>query len=166
MRDAAFMGIMRKTLLLRLRSGLNIPVEETYGYITKLVRETHNIAKTHMADALCIAGHPEAGVSDISYLIKPVRRHNRQLHRAKILKGGIRKANQAARYVQGFRLYDKVSYQGQECFIWSRRSSGFFLLKTLDGTKIKDNVSYKKLTLSERETNYLIERRMRCSSQV
>ena len=164
MRDAAFMGIMRKTLLLRLRSELDIPVVETYGYITKLVREMHNIAKTHMADALCIAGHPEAGVSNMSYLIKPVRRHNRQLHKATILKGGIRKANQAARYVQGFRLYDKVLYQGQECFIWGRRSSGSFLLKKLDGTKIKDHVSYKKLILLERETNYLIERRVRCIS--
>ena len=30
--------------------------------------------------------------------------------------------------------------------------------------KVKDGVNYKKLTLIERETNYLIERRMRCSS--
>ena len=119
-----------------------------------------------MADALCIAGHPEAVVSEVSYLIKPVRRHNRQLHKATILKGGMRKANQAARYVKGFRLYDKVLYRKQECFIWGRRSSGFFLLKTLDGTKIKSSVSYKKLALLERETNYLIERRMRCSSHV
>ena len=30
----------------------------------------------------------------------------------------------------------------------------------------KRGVSYKKLTLLEQETNYLIERRMRCSSHV
>ena len=164
MRDAAFMGIMRKTLIKRLRNELDILIEETYGYITKLTREMHGMAKTHMVDALCIAGHPEAGISDANYLIKPVRRHNRRLHKATILKGGIRKANQTARYVKGFRLYDKVSYQGQECFIWGRRSSGSFLLKMLDGTKIKDSISYKKLTLLERETNYLTERRMGCFS--
>ena len=34
-RDAAFMGIMRKTLMWRLRTELFIPVAETKGYITK-----------------------------------------------------------------------------------------------------------------------------------
>lgn len=164
MRDAAFMGIMRKTLVQRLRSELTIPVEETYGYITKLMRENHHMDKSHIVDALCIAGHPLAHASDVSYLLKPVRRHNRQLHKATILKGGMRKANQAPRVVFGFRLFDKARYQRKECFIWGRRSSGSFLLKKLDGTKVKDGVSYKKLTLLERETNYLIERRMRCLS--
>lgn len=159
MRDAAFMGIMRKTLVQRLRSELTIPVEETYGYITKLMRETNNMEKSHIVDALCIVGHPLAQAADVSYLIKPVRRHNRQLHKAMTLKGGVRKANQAPRVVLGFRLFDKVRYQKQECFIWGRRSSGSFLLKKLDGTKVKDGVSYKKLTLLERETSYLIERR-------
>lgn len=158
MRDAAFMGIMRKTLICRLNNELSIPVEETYGYITKMVRETNHLDKSHMIDALCIAGHPNAKTIDESYLIKPVRHHNRQLHKSTILKGGYRKSNQAPKYVFGFRLFDKVSYLGQECFIWGRRSSGSFLLKLLDGTKVKDGVSYKKLTLLERETNYLIEK--------
>ena len=48
----------------------------------------------------------------------------RQLHKATILKGGIRKANQAEKYVCGFRLYDKVLYNGIECFVWGRRTSG------------------------------------------
>lgn len=164
MRDAAFMGIMRKAFVQKLRSELAIPVVETYGYITKLVRETHHMDKSHTVDALCIAGHPLADASDVIYLIKPVRRHNRQLHKATIFKGGVRKANQAPRSVFGFRLFDKVRYQGQECFIWGRRSSGSFLLKKLDGTKVKDGISYKKLTLLERETNYLTEERRRCSS--
>lgn len=98
------------------------------------------------------------------YLIRPVRHHNRQTHKATILKGGIRKANQAPRYVKGFRLYDKVLYEGQECFIWGRRTSGSFLLCRLDGTKVKDGASHKNLTLLERSTNYLFERRERCSS--
>lgn len=159
MRDAAFMGIMRKTLIRRLNNELSIPIEETYGYITKMVREINHLDKSHMVDALCIAGHPNAKTIDKSYLIKPVRHHNRQLHKATILKGGYRKSNQAPRYVFEFRLFDKVSYLGQECFIWGRRSSGSFLLKLLDGTKVKDGVSYKKLTLLERETNYLTEGR-------
>lgn len=37
LRDAAFMGIMRKTLMARLREELPIPVQGTYGYITKML---------------------------------------------------------------------------------------------------------------------------------
>ena len=155
-RDAAFMGIMRKTLMQRLRNELVIPVKETKGYITKCTRETHKLPKSHTIDALCIAGHPNVKKIDRVYLIKPVRNHNRQLHKATILKGGVRKANQAATYVKGFRLYDKVLYNNQECFIWGRRTSGSMLLRLLDGTLVKDGAGYKSLKLLERSANYLI----------
>ena len=156
-RDAAFMGIMRKTLMQRLRSELTIQVEETKGYITKYIREMYKLPKTHVIDALCIAKHPKAKRLDKVYLIKPIRNHNRQLHKATILKYGIRKKNQAATYVKGFRLFDKVLYNNQECFIWGRRTSGSMLLRLLDGTLIKDGVSYKKLKLLERNNSYLIQ---------
>lgn len=155
-RDAAFMGIMRKTLMQRLRNELTIPVKETKGYITKYVREAHKLPKSHVIDALCIANHPNAKRLLKTYTIKPVRNHNRQLHKATILKGGIRKSNQAAIYVKRFRLFDKVLYDNQECFIWGRRTSGSMLLRLLDGTCIKDGVGYKKLQLLERSSNYLI----------
>ena len=156
MRDAAFMGIMRKTLVTRLAYKPDIQVYETFGYITKLRREKHNIGKTHVNDALCIAGHPKALRTDRIYTIKPVRHHNRQLHKATILKGGVRKSNQAPKYVKSYRLFDKVFYKGTECFIWGRRTSGSFLLKALDGTKVKDGVGYRNIRLLERSNNYLI----------
>lgn len=155
-RDMAFMGIMRKTLLKRLRGGLSVPVLETKGYITKCVREKHHLAKSHVTDARCIAGYPEAVPAGRTYLVKPVRHHNRQLHKAKFLRGGIRKPNQAAKYVKGYRLFDKVLYNGRECFVWGRRTSGSFRLKELDGTMVKDGVNYQKLKLLERSRNYLI----------
>ena len=158
LKDAAFMGIMRNTLLARLRSELKIPVQNTYGYITKLLREKNNIAKSHTNDALCISGYPLAEPCDVSYRSKAVRHHNRQLHKATILKGGIRKANQAPYIVKGYRLWDKVLYNGQECFIAGRRVTGDFALKTLDGTVISNHASYKKLRLLEITTNYLMER--------
>ena len=156
MRDAAFMGIMRKTLLERLRSELDIPVWQTYGYITKYRREKAGLEKSHTTDALCIANHAGAKQLDTIYTILPVCHHNRQLHKATIAKGGVRKKNQAARYVKGYRLYDKVAYRGQECFIWGRRTSGYFMLKQLDGTKVHNSASYKELKLLERSSNYLI----------
>lgn len=158
LRDAAFMGIMRNTLLIRLRNELNIPVQNTYGYITKLLREQNDIKKSHINDARCISKHPLAEPCSVCYCTKAIRHHNRQIHKAKILKGGVRKTNQAPYIVKGFRLWDKVLYNGQECFISGRRSSGYFALKKLDGATITNSISFKKLQLLEHATNYLIER--------
>lgn len=158
-RDAAFMGIMRKTLVSRLRSELNMPVWETHGYITKYRREKYGIRKTHASDARLITGMMEAEPSAESYLIRPVRCHNRQTHRAKILKGGIRKRNQAEYKVCGYRLWDKVRYGKDDCFIKARRSSGYFSLVKLDGTLVTDSVLFKKLKFLETAKHYLIERR-------
>ena len=165
-RDATFMGIMRATLLQRLRSELPIPVIETRGYITKATREKLLVLpKSRTNDALAIAqgkngfnvGYlPGIVQSDKTYTIRPVRHHNRQLHKATILKGGVRKANQAEKYICGFRLYDKVLYNGIECFVWGRRTSGSFLLRQLNGEKVKDGVSYKHLKLLERSQSYLV----------
>ena len=165
-RDAAFMGIMRNTLMQRLCCELPIPVVETRGYITKATREKLLVLpKSHTNDALAIAQgrqgfnvdyFPNIVQVDKVYTICPVRHHNRQLHKATILKGGIRKANQAAKYVFGFRLYDKVRYNDIECFVWGRRNRGDFLLRHLDGAKVKDGISYKRLKLLERSQSYLI----------
>ena len=76
-----------------------------------------------------------------------------------ISKGGYRKCNQADYEVKEFRLFDKVSFNGQECFIFGRRASGSFDIRLLDGTKINAGVSYKKLTLLETRKPYLYERR-------
>jgi len=158
-RDAAFMGIMRKTLLERLKEILEVPVWETHGYITKYRREKYGILKTHTSDARCVTGMMEAVPSDTIYLVKPVRCHNRQTHKAKILRGGIRKRNQAPYTVFGFRLWDKVKFDGRECFVKGRRTSGYFALSTLNGEKITDSISYKKLKLLETANHYLTERR-------
>ena len=165
-KDATFMGIMRNTMIQRLRSELPIPIVETRGYITKTTREKLLVLpKSHTNDALAIAQgrqgfnvdyFPNIVQGDKIYTIRPVRHHNRQLHKATILKGGIRKANQAAKYICGFRLYDKVRYNDVECFVWGRRNRGAFLLRRLDGEKVKDGASYRGLELLERSHGYLI----------
>ena len=159
-RDATFMGIMRKTLLERLKA--NYPgkhVCSTYGYITKYHREKAGLEKTHIIDARCIAKSPTAEPADDVFAIKPLRRHNRQIHKATIGKGGYRKLNQATKYVFGFRLFDKVRYNGKECFVFGRRNSGSFDNRTLSGLKISAGVGYKKLQLLEKSRNIIIERR-------
>ena len=158
MRDAAFMGIMRRTLMSRLREELPITVQGTYGYITKMQREQNDIKKSHVNDARCISKHPFAEPCSVCYRTKAIRHHNRQTHKANFSKGGIRKRSQMPYVVEGYRLWDKVLYKGQECFVSGRRTSGSFTLKKLDGTRISKGVTFKKLRLLEPATNYLIER--------
>lgn len=165
-RDATFMGIMRKTLIGRLRKELDVPVWEAHGYMTKYTRtELLKLPKSHVNDALAIAaGRCGFNVNMLHsfkrerhiYTIKPVRHHNRQLHKCSILKGDIRKRNQAPKYVFDFRLFDKVLFNGTECYVTGRRTTGYFALKTLSGEKVHDSATYKKLTLLERSSNYLI----------
>ena len=158
-RNAAFMGIMRWQLYNELKDKYP-DVHNTYGYITKNTRIENHLPKDHYVDARCISGNPTAKPLGYVFYQKKVRCHNRQIHKNTILKGGYRKRNQAEYIVKGFRLFDKVLYQGQECFIFGRRSSGSFDIRLLDGTKVSAGISYKKLKLLEKRKSYLIERRL------
>lgn len=60
--------------------------------------------------------------------------------------------------VHGFRLWDKVLCNGKEGFITGRRTSGFFVVKQLNGTTLSAGISYKRLKLLEKGTNYITER--------
>lgn len=158
-RDATFMGIMRWTLYDELKHKYN-NVSMTYGYITKNTRIKNNLPKEHYIDARCISGNPLAKPLGYVFYQKKVRCHNRQIHKCKISKCGKRKRNQAEYMIKGFRLFDKVLYQNQEYFIFGRRTSGFFDIRKLDGTKVNNgSLSYKKLKLIEQRSGYLVERR-------
>ena len=158
-RDAAFMGIMRWSFYDKLKS-LYPDVSVTYGYITKNTRIENKLPKEHYTDARCISGNPLAKPLDFVYFQKKVRRHNRQIHKNKILKGGTLKRNQAEYLVKGFRLFDKVSYNGNYYFIFGRRKSGFFDIRNLNGEKVnKGSVSCKKIKLVEKAKGYLTEMR-------
>lgn len=159
MRDAAFMGIMRWAFYNKLKEMYHDEeVSMTYGYITKHTRIQNGIQKTHAADALCIAGHPKAIRASEFYNIRKIRCHNRQIHKMTISKGGVRKRNQAPYLVKGFRLFDRVLFDSQECFIFGRRSSGYFDLRKLNGEKVSPCASYKKILLLSKAKKYLWER--------
>ena len=155
-RDAAFMNIMRWTLYENLKKIYN-NVSLTYGYITKNVRINNGLSKSHYFDARCISGNPTAKPLGYYFYQRKVRCHNRKIHKCKINKGGVRKLNQAAFEVYGFRLYDKVCWDGHECFIFGRRSTGRMDLRLLDGTHINASVGFKNLKLLEKRNNYLTE---------
>ena len=58
----------------------------------------------------------------------------------------------------------EVEYQGESCFIFGRRNSGYFDIRKLDGTKVHASASYKKLKLLSETTSLLCERRQAASS--
>ena len=157
-KDAAFMSIMKNTLISRLKEKYpESLIQITYGYITKSNRIKHNIKKSHHDDAFCIAGNFEAKRLNSYYLQKQTRKHNRQIHKMTINKGGIRKRNQAPYEIKGFRLFDKVRYKGQEAFIWGRRSAGNCILKLLTGEKIHNGIGFGKLKLLEKRKTFLTQ---------
>jgi 5-methylcytosine-specific restriction endonuclease McrA len=158
LRPEAFMGIMRRTVLERLREGNpGLEVQNTYGYITKHTRIANGIAKSHCADAYCIAGNLKAVRRGEHLFQKQMRKHNRQIHKLTILKDGVRKRHQAPYEVRGFRLFDKVLCQGQVGFIFGRRSSGYFDIRRLDGTRISTSARSDRLRLVNRKTTFLTE---------
>jgi N6-L-threonylcarbamoyladenine synthase len=162
-KDSAFMGVMRWAFYNKLKE-IYPSVHMTYGYITKNKRIAHGLPKEHYIDARCISDYPEAihpwNKTEVYYQ-KKVRCHNRQIHKMTILKGSVRKLNQAEYLVKGYRLFDRVQYHGKEYFVFGRRKSGFFDIRTLDGEKVnKGSISYKKLKLLEISKGFLTERKV------
>ncbi len=157
-RHSSFMGIMRWYVYNSLQE-LYSEVSMTYGYITKNNRINNNIEKTHSADAYCISGNLNAKRIDEIYNQAFKRKHNRQIHKANFLKGGKKKLNQSAYEVKGFRLFDHVRYRDEECFIFGRRTSGYFDLRKLDGSVVHRSASFKEIKLLKRQNTILIERK-------
>lgn len=159
-RDAAFMGIMRWSFYDRLKN-IYPNVSMTFGYITKNTRITNNLPKEHYVDARCISGNPVAKPLGYYFYQKKVRCQNRQIHKANFLKGGKKKLNQAPFLVKGFRLFDLVEYQKELYYIFSRRNSGYFDIRKLDGTKVnKGSINCKHLRLIDKRRSILTEKRM------
>ena len=158
-KDAAVMGIMRKAVFVQLKKMLGdaIPCFETYGYITKHTRVNAGLPKDHTIDARCISGNPYAESDGHYWIIRKLRANNRQLHKASIIKGGIRKNNQASREVHGYRLMDSVAYAGRHCFVNGRRQSGYFSLSDISGKVLAGSVSYKDLILINHNNSNIME---------
>jgi len=150
LKAAAFMNIIRWKLVNML--GCNW----TYGSITKYRRTKLGLEKSHVNDAFVIAGGTNQERTGYIYMGKQVRRQNRSLYKANLLKGGRRKRN-TVKEVKGFRRFDKVLFGKVRCFIFGLRTRGYFDLRDLEGNKIGGDVSYKKLRLIERSRGMIQE---------
>ena len=155
-RDASQMTMMRWFIYRKVKE-MYPQLKLTYGFQTKHTRISYGLSKSHTVDARCISGNPLAKETDNTYLFKQVRKNNRQLHKMTIGKGGHRKANKAKRFVKGFQLFDKVAFNGDACFVFGRRESGYFDLRKLDGTSVHKYASWKKLKVVEKASSLLVE---------
>lgn len=127
------------------------PVEETYGYVTKIDRQKMGLPKTHYYDAVAIAteGRPAEPLRWVEKM-KAVSRGQRQQFKATVYKGGERRRCRMPYEVFGFRMWDKVRLpDGTVGFVGARRKSGSFTIKDIDGRLICTK-TYKKLTLINR----------------
>lgn len=129
-------------------------VKTTYGYITKYNRIQAGLPKAHHIDAKCITGFATVPSMEQTVIKMKMRRHNRQLHRATFSKGHVRKVASLPTVIFGFRLYDLVLFNNHRYYIKSRRSTGSFMLASVEGLK-DENRMYKKLTLLAHTNAYL-----------
>ena len=125
--------------------------EFTFGYRTKSKRIELGLPKSHINDAFVIA----SGINQTrtrNYIIKQVRKCNRKLFKG--ARSHIK--NTAPRLVFGFQRYDKVEYRGITCFIFGRRTRGYFDLRTISGERVHGDAKYKDLKLRETAKTMLI----------
>lgn len=130
----------------------------TFGYVTKYNRIKHGIEKSHVFDAFVISKNFDAIRLGYYYKVRLVRRHNRQIHKQKIQKGGIKRPNQSPFEVFGFRLFDRVMFENSYYFIFARRKTGSFNIRDIDGKNQRD-ITYKKLKLS-RCKRFMVQKEM------
>lgn len=159
LRDAAAMNIIKDRVLQGVKEKYpDKEVRTTYGYITRWNRAKYNIDKSHANDAYVIAGNFSAKQLDYYYKGFQVRRHNRQIHKDTIQKGGIPKNNQAEHLVFGFALNDRIRYNGEIYFIKGRRNKGFFSLSDASGKEVMNSVHHSRLKRISYEKSLIYKR--------
>lgn len=141
LRDAAVMNIMRWAVYERAKLEFE-NVHLTYAYITKHTRIENGIAKTHVADAFCIAKNVNAMRLSSFFMCRCVPRHTRALHVANPKKGGIRRSTIASHKIgkSRFQRFDMVCWNGRECFIFGS-THGRPILRDIDGLQVAEQPS-------------------------
>lgn len=158
LRDAAVMNIMRWSVYERAKAEFG-NVYLTYGYITKHTRIENGIAKTHAADAFCIAKNVNAMRLSFFFMCRCIPRHTRVLHVANPKKDGIRRSTIASHKIgkSRFQRFDMVRWRGKECFIFGS-THGRPVLCDIEGIKMHDKqaVNIKTIKFLKRLRNDIL----------
>jgi len=127
LKHATQMNVLRTQLIARTGA------YETFGYITKEIRQYWGLPKEHYFDAVAIAsqGIPlnfktmqvvfKKCIADGDYQLTKGIRGEQRIETGKIC---------------GFRKFDNVCYKGREYFIKGRMSTGYAILMDIQGVKI------------------------------
>ena len=138
LKDATQFNVLKTRVLETVRTW-DVPVHVTFGSRTKEKRSNLGLVKGHDTDAFLIAGGEIQARLDRLFLIQLVRRQNR-----KLFKGVRSHIRNTIREAKGFRRFDVVRFKGQVGFIFGLRSTGYFDLRTLNGTKISASASWRR----------------------
>lgn len=162
LRDAAVMNIMRWAVYERVKAEFR-NIHLTYGYITKHTRIENGIAKTHAADAFCIAKNIHARRLETFFMCRCVPRHTRALQVANPKKGGIRRNTIASHKIgkSRFQRFDMVRWNGKDCFIFGS-TNGRPILRDIEGVQMakQPSVNIKAVKFLMRlRNNILMEER-------
>lgn len=153
LRDSAVMSAMKWRLYEGLKSKYS-DVSMTFGYITKCNRINHGIEKSHTSDAFVISKNFNAKQLSYYYKIRLTRRHNRQIHKFTIYKGGAKRNNQTPFETRGFRLFDRVFLNGKIMFVTARRIKGGFAVRNINYENTID-ITPNKLKLYRNKRNMI-----------
>lgn len=137
LKDATQFNVLKSRVVERVRTW-EVPMDVTFGSRTKEKRVQLSLAKGHDTDAFLIAGGEPQARLDSTLLIQFVRRQNR-----KLFKGARSHLRNTLREAKGFRRFDIVQFKGQVGFVFGLRSTGYFDLRRLDGTKISASASWR-----------------------
>ena len=151
LRDSAVMSAMKWRLYEKLKS-FYTDVSITFGYITKYNRIKNGIEKSHTSDAFIISKNFNAKQISYYYKVRLTRRHNRQIHKFTIYKGGVKRNNQTPFETRGFRLFDRVLFKGSIMFVIARRLKGGFSIQDINYENEK-NITPTKLKLCRNKRN-------------
>ena len=145
----------------------------SFGFETKLIRESLGISKAHYLDALATSmiGHIPITEVDIPlsvYLKKCVSQGDYQQ-----TSGARSEKKIPTGKLFGFRKFDSVKTSKGTGFIKGKRSTGYFALMDINGIKITDSVNVKKdskrlsarkSVLIERKTRLLLDLKVKVSA--
>jgi hypothetical protein len=110
----------------------NLEVRTTFGFVTKVDRESHKLSKTHYNDAIAMAlgTNPLGKISQI-YIKRCVSKGDYQLTKGKRSEMRLNVGK-----INGFRKFDEVYHKGEYCFVQGRMSTGYMKLMDINGKNI------------------------------
>ena len=131
---ATQMNILRSMIIKKF----NLHFTETYGFITKEVRQYLNLPKEHYFDGVAICYCDKINENKIFFktnLVQLKRCINKGDYKQQEFRNG-KMINLPRAKIQGFKKYDTVEYFGKRCFIKGRMSRGYAILADINLNKV------------------------------